>query len=80
MASYDELYAEIVGDRDVLYDATAEAHHRIAGLLTSDSPPEEGAGWSPVDEPARREELSRHVGERQPGRYVVHLDDEPLAC
>jgi hypothetical protein len=43
MASYDELYAEIVGDRDVLYDATAEAHHRIAGLLTSDSPPEDGA-------------------------------------
>lgn len=38
LSSYDELYADIVGNRDVLYDSGAEAHRRIAALLTEASP------------------------------------------
>lgn len=35
---YDRLYAEIVGNTDILHDPSHEAHRRMAALLTPDSP------------------------------------------
>lgn len=38
MARYDRLYARIVGDRRILYNAQHPAHREVRGLLTPDSP------------------------------------------
>jgi hypothetical protein len=38
MANYDDLYAQIVSTREVLYDPSNALHRQVAQLLTPDSP------------------------------------------
>lgn len=38
MATYDSLYAQLVGNREALYDPNNALHEQVAGLLTPDSP------------------------------------------